>query len=140
MTVVFLPTINKETGKVKDTLEKLLIKEIKYYQQATREDLSFASGIMLQGLYLLKLQRWMQIFPQEQFLILKSEDFFGDPAKIMKQVFQFLELPEVVNEKYHQLNIGSYPAVQDETRQKLTEFFHLHNQELEEYLQMDFNW
>ena len=58
----------------------------------------------------------------------------------MKQVFQFLELPEVTNHKYQKLNIGSYPPLDERIRQKLTQFFHPHNKELEDYLQMDFNW
>ncbi len=131
---------NRKTGKMTRTLAEVVREEIKHYEKITKDDLSHSGGVLLQGLYFWKLQRWMQIFSREQFLILKSEDFFENPAKIMKQVFQFLELPEVINKKYHRLNIGSYPPVEEEMRQKLTEFFHSHNQKLEKYLQMKFNW
>ena len=133
---------NKRSGKVTKTLEELLRERIKRSQRMTREQLSHCGGILLMGLYFLNLQRWMKIFPREQFLILKSEDFFENPAKIMQEVFQFLTLPkvEVKSEQYHQFNIGYYPRVDENIRQILTEFFDSHNQKLEEYLQMKFNW
>ena len=106
----------------------------------TVDDLSHSGSPLFQSLYYLKLQRWMQIFPREQFLILKSEDFFEHPAKIMKRVFQFLELPEVINDQYQKLNLGVYPPLEEVTKQKLTEFFHPHNQKLEEYLNLRFDW
>ncbi|ELS05437.1 tetratricopeptide repeat protein,sulfotransferase family protein [Xenococcus sp. PCC 7305] len=131
---------NKKTGKVTKTLEEVIIRGIKHSQQMTIDELSHSGGTLFQSLYFLKLQRWLQIFPREQFLILKSEDFFDCPGKIMELVFQFLELPKVINNQYHKLNIGSYPPLEEDIRQKLTEFFHIHNQKLEEYLQIKFNW
>jgi len=102
--------------------------------------LSSSGGILLQGLYFFKLQRWLQIFSKEQLLILQSEDFFENPAKTMQQVWQFLEVPGVIDFKYYKLNIGAYPPVEPSIRQELAEFFYSYNQQLEEYLQRKFNW
>jgi len=35
------------------------------------------------------LESWLQVFPREQFLFLKSEDYFADPAAVLDRVFRF---------------------------------------------------
>ena len=131
---------NRKTGQVKITLEEAIIRAINHSKTMSEEDLSHSGGFLFQSLYFLKLQRWRKIFSQEQFLILKSEDFFEYPTRGMTQVFRFLEIPEVINQKYQKLNIGSYPPLDEGMRQKLNEFFCPHNKKLEEYLQRQFNW
>jgi len=44
------------------------------------------------GMYVVHLSRWLQDFSSEQLLVLKSEDFFHDPADTMRKVFKFLQL------------------------------------------------
>ncbi len=92
------------------------------------------------GLYIKLLQKWMSIFPKEQFLILKTEDFNANPANTMKQVFKFLDLPDYQIPDYQKLNIGSYPNIKDSIRQKMSDFFRPYNHRLEKYLGMKFNW
>ena len=46
------------------------------------------------GLYVEFLQKWMEVFPREQFLILKGEDLYETPAATMGRVFDFLGLPD----------------------------------------------
>ncbi len=131
---------NRKTGKVTPTLEEVVMSEIKNANNISNDKLSHAGGIVLQGLYFWKLQRWMKIFPREQFLILRSEDFFDSPGKTMKKVFHFLEIPEFIEQQYHKLNIGIYPPGEENIRQKLTEFFQSHNKKIEDYLEINFNW
>ncbi|NES05441.1 MAG: tetratricopeptide repeat protein [Okeania sp. SIO2F4] len=92
------------------------------------------------GVYIEFMQKWMEVFPREQFLILRGEDFYQTPDNTMKQVFEFLGLPEYQLAKYKKLNSGSYAPISDLLRQKLSEYFQPHNQRLEEYLGMKFNW
>ena len=58
----------------------------------------------------------------------------------MKQGFEFLGLQEHQLPEYRKLNPGHYSPINDEMRQKLSEYFQPHNQRLEEYLGMQFNW
>ncbi|MDY7023739.1 MAG: tetratricopeptide repeat protein, partial [Cyanobacteriota bacterium] len=44
------------------------------------------------GMYIEFLQQWMMYFPVENFLILKSEDFYRSPQTEMKKVFDFLQI------------------------------------------------
>jgi hypothetical protein len=45
--------------------------------------------------YELQLERYEALFPAEQLLILRSEDFFSDPAPLWRQLLAFLELETV---------------------------------------------
>ncbi|MCL2932641.1 MAG: sulfotransferase family protein, partial [Trichodesmium sp. MAG_R03] len=65
---------------------------------------------------------------------------YQTPDNTMKQVFDFLGLPEHKLAKYKKLNSGSYTPISDLLRQRLSEYFQPHNYRLEEYLGMKFNW
>lgn len=95
---------------------------------------------LLSSLYIFYLKRWLALFPRDQFLILKSEDLFKDSATTMSKVHTFLELPDYQLSKYRNLNPGSYPSVSNSLRHRLAEFYQPYNQQLEEYLDMKFNW
>lgn len=95
---------------------------------------------LLNGLYIFYLKRWLTTFPRDQFLILKSEDFFSDPSTTMNKVHNFLNISAHQLPKFYNLNPGSYPLISDDLRQRLTEFYQPYNQQLEEYLGMKFNW
>ena len=53
--------------------------------------LYFQARITL-GFYATFLQDWFQVFPREQFLILRTEDFANATLDIMYKVFKFLDL------------------------------------------------
>lgn len=91
---------------------------------------------LARGKYIEQLQNWMSIFPKEQFIILKSEDLFSTPQETMNEVFQFLELPTYVSEKYIQYNPGNYSQPSEEVYQELVEYFQPYNQKLDEYMRI----
>ena len=92
------------------------------------------------GIYVEFINKWLAVFPRQQILILKGEYLYQKPVETMKQVFEFLGLPEHQLPEYRKLNPGHYSPISDEMRQKLSEYFQPHNQRLEEYLGMEFNW
>ncbi|MEG4854945.1 sulfotransferase domain-containing protein [Microcoleus sp. B5-D4] len=97
-------------------------------------------SLLINSLYIYYLKEWLTIFPKKQFLIVKSEDLFSNPSATMKQVYSFLNLPDYQMPEYHNVNPGSYPSIPAHLRHQLVEFFRPHNQKLEEYLGMKFNW
>lgn len=97
-------------------------------------------GYLWFGLYSYFLEKWMALFPREQLLILRSEDLCNETAKTMQQVYEFLEIPDYPLPDYPKYNSSSYPNVNHELRQKLSDFFRPHNQKLEDYLGMKFDW
>lgn len=97
--------------------------------------------ILTKGLYVYQLQRWMKFFSKEQFLILRTEDLSEDPAAVMKQVFEFLDLPDYQQIQYSRKNKGTYSSKIDEgLLSRLYDFYRPHNQRLEELLRRKFNW
>ncbi|MBO0350146.1 sulfatase-like hydrolase/transferase [Phormidium pseudopriestleyi FRX01] len=92
------------------------------------------------GLYLEQLQRWFDCFPKEQFLILKSEDLFANPAATVRQVFNFLGLPDYQLPEYGQHQAGNYDKIDKSIKAALSEYFQPHNRQLEQYLGRTFNW
>jgi len=95
---------------------------------------------IMSSLYIYKIKAWIEILGREQFLILKSEDFYEDPGKHTAQVSNFLGLPNCPLENYPKVNAGFYNEIDTSLRQTLVEYFAPYNQQLEEYLGMKFNW
>ena len=92
------------------------------------------------GIYLEFIKKWLEIFPREQLLILRGEDLYQEPSSTMKEVFEFLGLPENEGGEYRKLNSGSYSPISESMRHLLNDYFRPYNQKLEEYLGMEFNW
>jgi len=88
-----------------------------------------------------QLPQWLNLFPKEQFLILRSEDLYADPAAIVKQTLAFLNLPaEGMKPTYKPYNDAKYAPMKAETRQRLVEYFKPYNARLYELLGRDFGW
>ena len=93
------------------------------------------------GIYVEQLKPWLKLFPQQQLLILKSEDFFARSALTLQRVLNFLELPPYKLQHFHKHNPNSYQnAIDPATREKLTAYFRPHNQKLYELLQVISHW
>ena len=95
---------------------------------------------LLSSLYIYQLKTWLELLGREQFLILKSEEFYSNTAAVMKQVFDFLGIPDHQLQNYPQVNVGSYDPIDANLRTTLVEYFQPYNQQLEEYLGIKFNW
>jgi tetratricopeptide (TPR) repeat protein len=95
---------------------------------------------ILSSLYIYKVREWMKYFSGEQLLVLKSEDFYENTEVVMKQVFNFLELPEHKLDKYIKVNAGSYQPIGKDLRKTLGNYFQPYNKQLEDFLGMKFNW
>lgn len=98
------------------------------------------SKYMWRGMYIEFMQNWMRYFPAENFLILKSEDFYEKPQIIFEQVLDFLNLPPYALSEFKAYNQGYYQPIPENTRTQLHDFFTPHNQRLEAFLGRTFNW
>ena len=96
---------------------------------------------LINGLYVYFLEKWMKLFPREQFLILRNEDLSKNPSAVIKQTFEFLGLPDYQEIQFTQRNKGTYSTRIDESLLSLLkDFYRPHNQKLEEFLGRKFNW
>jgi hypothetical protein len=133
-TLSFEDAIAGETERLDGEREKML-KDGDYYS-FNHEHYSYLS----RGIYVDQLKLWMSRFPKDQILILKSEDFYADPAAILKQTVQFLNLPTWEATDCTKYNSGNYPKMDVTVRKRLIEYFEPHNQRLYEYLGVNFEW
>ena len=92
------------------------------------------------GEYFEQIKRWKKFYPNEQILIIKSEDFFDNPEKITNQVFEFLVLPPFKLKEYPVIRKGNYDRMNLDTRRKLAEYFRSYNEKLYKLLGRDFGW
>jgi hypothetical protein len=120
--------------------EKLPLEEAIAEDEA-RAKTDFRRAYLSLGVYEPHLRTWMAAFPEEQFLILKSEDLFRTPSEVVPKVLDFLELPAADLGEYkksHGFRYASRPS--DATRARLYEHFRPHNARLYEFLGRDFGW
>lgn len=94
------------------------------------------------GLYYVHLQKWLQFYPRENFLFLKTEEMCGQPFRTMKRITDFLKVAPVSNERAHEWLCHEANAqtvysmdpekfkMKPETRQLLEEFYKPFNVEL----------
>jgi tetratricopeptide (TPR) repeat protein len=86
------------------------------------------------SLYFYSLKQWMKVFPKEQFLILQSEEFYANPGIALKQVFEFLDLPNFQLNNYQKYNGANYQPGDEAVNWRLRAYFQPHNRKLAAYL------
>jgi len=91
--------------------------------------------------YVEQIKIWMEFFKNEQFLIIKTEDFEKNEQEILNKVYKFLELPIYTNRKLERKNVGHHSQKMEEgIRKELNEYFKPFNDELSKFLNMNFDW
>ncbi|MCP4405718.1 MAG: sulfotransferase domain-containing protein [bacterium] len=133
-TLSFEQAIEKEQERLQSELEKVLDNE--HYFSFNRQHYAY----LARGVYVEQFKNWMKYFPREQMLILKSENFFSNPAGNFKQVNDFLKLPDWELKEYRRYHHIPYPKMETTTRDRLLEYFAPYNQQLYELLEVDFDW
>jgi hypothetical protein len=138
-------------GFEKSSFEEALAREDALMESENRRLQAMESGSSFahvhysyksRGIYIEQLQRWLAHFPRERFLILKSEDLFGNPGPIFSQVLQFLKLPNWMPSSFSAFNEGKHKgqngaarnALKEETRARLRAFYQPYNQQLSEFI------
>jgi hypothetical protein len=119
-------------------------RESRTFEEVIRADFDDGSlRLLSRSVYVDKLLRWLEFFPREQMLVLKSEDFFDNPQDTLKLVLEFLGLPEWEPEASklgNERSEGRYDGMDPATRRRLEEYFEPHNRRLYEFLGVDFGW
>lgn len=89
--------------------------------------------LLQRGFYAEQLRNWLRYFPKEQFLILKSEDFFKNTQETMDKIFAFLGLPPHHYPSFSIRNKGSldHLVLKPETRKMLERFYRPYNKQLQ---------
>jgi hypothetical protein len=136
-TLSFEEALACETERLAGEEEKMR-RDPAYYSNAHHRH-----GYLARGIYADQLTRWLDVFPREQMLILKSEELYSQPHKLVRETLRFLK-PEWPDEwtagEYKRHNETSSEPLRPELRSRLAEFFRPHNQRLCQLLGRDFQW
>ena len=89
---------------------------------------------------LVRLERWRALFPREQLLVLKSEDFYRRPDVVFPRVLDFLGLPQWSPAQFREYNAGRYEQMTPSLERWLRDHFEPHNRRLYELLDEDWGW
>ena len=143
--------VKRVTGEARETLtfeeaieaeERILPAEVskmlqdEYYKSSSHRTRSYLS----RGRYMDQLLIWSSFFPRRRMLVLKSEDLFDDTTNALERVLDFLAIPHWAPETYAIPNKREYTGLDPLVRQRLDEYYKLHNQRLYEYLGADLGW
>jgi hypothetical protein len=135
------------------TMEEVAQTELAFLEEhpireALYDDWVYAHGYgskfhLRRGIYIEFIEHWHRFFPKDQFLILKSEDYFENPVPTLEKAVSFLGLAGGgghLTSSLRKLNVGNYDTLDIEVRAMLGEFYRPYNQELYEFLGVDYGW
>ena len=98
------------------------------------------TSMLARGFYAEQLEKWYKLFPKDQILIIKSEEFAIQTNKIMNEIFHFLELEPFDIPDKSKKNKNHYEIMKKETRDELVEFFRPYNKKLYSLIGKNFDW
>jgi hypothetical protein len=96
---------------------------------------------LLRSRYADQVQRWLTLFPRDQFLFVKAEELESNPQSTLDTVYAFLGLPPHANAQLEHLHVAPrYEPIAPELRAELAEYFRPSNDRLAELVGVDFGW
>ena len=133
-TLTLAEALEQEPARITDAAERLA------GGQKARSRAHRKFSYLARGIYADQLEGWLEHFPREQLLVLRSEDLFADPAQSLARVFEFLGLPAWQAAQFPRFNAGEYSDVDPAVRDWLVRYFAPHNERLYALLGRDFGW
>jgi len=130
------------------SFEKAIEREFEAIKKNNQNNFNFYEGdfnykwhsYISRGLYINQLKSWLNFFPLDKILIIRSENYFKDPSSILESLFNFLELPNYQTDRYCKLNMGKYKKIDTGLESMLADFYEPYNRELYRFLNDDYGW
>ena len=92
------------------------------------------------SMYAEQLERWLALFPREQLLALRMEDFAERPAEVYTESLDFLGARHWLPKNFRPRNIGGYAPIDPNLRAQLAERFADSNARLAAMLGWERTW
>ena len=132
-------------GDQQKTFEELIADEKKILNKIDKNNVDeyydfVHTSMLARGFYAEQLETWYKIFPKNQILIIKSEDFAIQTNKIMNEIFNFLGLENFNILDDSKKNKIVYEPMKEETRRELIEYFRPYNEKLYSMINRNFDW
>lgn len=126
-TLGFAAALAAEPARIEPELARM--RADPHYHSFVHEHLAYLSW----GRYAEHLTAWLQVFPAEQVLVVRSEDMFARPHEVYRRVTSFLGLrPFTATFRRH--NDAPAARTSDATMAWLREYYEPHNQRLTDLL------
>ena len=106
------------------------------YRSFGHQNFSYLS----RGIYIEQLELWNDYFSKDSMLVLKSEDLFTNPRKVVEQTCEFLGVKKKTSSEFQIHNSLPYQDMEPETHKLLSEYFEPYNDRLYHLLGMNFEW
>jgi len=96
---------------------------------------------MSRGIYHKQISNWFNFFPRDQFLFMKSEDFYKNTQENLEKICNFLEVNPIEFNVKRKFNSVRYDEnISKDTLSYLRNYFHKPNIKLSKMIGEDFNW
>ncbi len=132
--LTFEEGIESEHTRIFEETKKLIADP--EYKSINHQRLSY----MARGKYYTQLTKWLKYFPLDQFLFIKSEDFYGNPLKELYRVHEFLGIKKEEPASLNPQNKFDYYPIKEKTRAYLNSYFEEENTKLVGLLGNNFSW
>ncbi len=133
-TLPFEEALDREEERLAGEVERMLA-DPRYFSRAWW-DFTYVA----RGRYAEQLERWFEVFPREQLLVLTNEELAQLPGETYARVLEFLGAPPHRLDDYPRVFDRDYAELEPATRQRLAETFAEPNRRLSELLGRDLGW
>ncbi|MEH6911817.1 MAG: sulfotransferase domain-containing protein [Oceanicoccus sp.] len=137
-TLPLMDALQQESTRIDDEWATIL--RDKNYSSRTHNVYSYCQ----RGKYADQLQRYFEHFERDQILIIDSDDFFSQPQKTMRLVFNFVGVNQPDEAYFEQLkprNVNSLKKDVDVAAYRyLLDYYRTPNQELYRITGVNYNW
>jgi hypothetical protein len=133
-TLDFEPALAAEAERLRGAGERLLAEP--GYSSFSHQHHSY----LARGLYAEQLERWFELYPRDQVLVIGAEELFADPVGVVLRCQRFLGLEEVAPVDVSAKNAREYVPIPAATEARLRAGFAGPNERLFELLGRRFEW
>ncbi len=130
----FEDAIDREDERMDGELERMLA-DPAYFSYAW-----WNYTYLARGRYAEQLERWLAVFPEEQLLIVPTDDLGKSPRETYARVLSHLHVPPHELGEYPRVFGRDYAAMSTETRSRLSAQFAEPNSRLYELIGRDLGW
>lgn len=128
------------------------IEDLSFEEAIAREDERLAASddpvslpwrhfsYLRRGLYAEQLERWLARFPRERFHVIRSEDFYAEPERILHEAQDFIGVDRRTPAELKTYNLNEYERMDPALRARLEAHFEPHNRRLYDLLGRDMGW
>ena len=131
--------VRSKTEKL--TFEEAIDEEIGFLKNHSfRESVDNKRSYLAKGIYENQIKIWFELFPREQIHLLSTEDMQKNPEETLQKAFRFLEIPDYIIKNPQKQKAAEYKKMNNETREKLVDFYKQHNERFFKTIQKKYDW